>query len=281
MTGVLFLLLLYQIESVNLADTVSIVYDTPIGYSLCEVESTDYFKILTQENSEITLIVLALDTIPLPILPAVNNTGDTIFIDPPVLVVERIRSDSTFTVKPFPGPAVVYIPPGLPEDYLRQLLFWYEWGTAPGFPWLWISLFTALSGLGILVLHKLKRKQKTAELLHSPVDLTGEGNFRKRILELLESKSFAEGNWKVLYARLDDMLRSFITSRFSIKTFALTHRQIREHLEKSTNRKQYCLKINEMMKEIQLQRYAGWGSTREKAEVFIKSFADQVGKWKT
>jgi hypothetical protein len=126
----------------------------------------------------------------------------------------------------------------------------------------------------------LKRKQKTIELLHSPVDLAGEGDFRKRILELLKSRSFAEGNWKVLYARLDDMLRAFITSRFSINTFALTQQQIREHLEKSTDGKQYISKISEIMKEIRLQRYAGWGSTREKAEVFIKSFADQIGKWK-
>jgi hypothetical protein len=97
LTGLFFSLLLFQLEPVNLADSVSIVYETPIGYSLSEIESTEYFEILTQENSEITLIVLDLDTIPLPTLPAINNAGDTIFIDPPVLIVERIRSDTTFT----------------------------------------------------------------------------------------------------------------------------------------------------------------------------------------
>ncbi len=209
----------------------------------------------------------------LPGLSATNGI-DTLTIAPPVLVVDRTMPDSVYDAALFPAPLRMDIPPGFPEDYLEKLAFWETWGPRPGgFPWIPVAAAVVLASAAAFILGRRRRRTPAPAVGVAAVP----SSFSDRVLALLESPHLASGDYRSLYRELDALLRWLESSRSGIDVGAMTHSQIRKALSARGGFDDLLTGSAGLVREIALQRYAGWGSTREKAQADIRMLASLGG----
>lgn len=205
---------------------------------------------------------------------AATNGMDTMTIAPPVLVVDRTMPDSVYDAAPFPAPLRMQIPPGFPEDYLERLEFWETWGPGPGgFPWMPVAAAVALASVAALIYARRRRRIPASAAGMASVP----SSFSDRVLALLESPHLASGDYRSLYKEMDALLRWLGSSRSGIDLGAMTHSQIRKALSARGGFDDLLSGSAGLVREIALQRYAGWGSTREKAQSDIRLLASLGG----
>ncbi len=251
---------------------VDITWPAPDGWTCGQIESDSTFSILSQDGPTVTLVPLALDTLHLPDMQAWLD-GDTLAVQPPPVTVDRTMPDTVYVVRPFPAPAPLDIPPGLPEDYLSAMRFWLAWGAPPKPP---ILLYASMGAALAAAAAWLLIRRRSRGVIH-PVSGSEARDHSAEALALLESPHLARGEWALLFGEMDAILRRCAGTRFGIDTGALTWRQISSRagaqaagfLEDSAG----------LVKEIILQRYATWGSTRERAETEIRRLAAIVARW--
>ncbi|MBN1433781.1 hypothetical protein JW921_03420 [Candidatus Fermentibacterales bacterium] len=272
-----------------LGDTLTVVYEVPRGYRLDSLAAAPSYYPVSQDNGVIRLIALDLDTLPLPAVPAIRSSAqgfaqsaeDTVWVEPPAVVVGRVRPDTLcFTVQPFPGPAPVRIPPGLPGDYLRSLEFWDEWSSAPADRTVLVLLLVlALPAAALATALVLRRRSR--ERPGTGFDGPAPGRPASSMaLDLLESPEYASGDWPALYASMDRIQRLLVGRRFGLACDALTHRQMGRRLgEAGPEGRSFIEKWSPLVEEVRLQRYAAWGTSRERAERDIRSLAALLDEW--
>ncbi len=252
-------------------------YGAPAGWDVEPAVPDSSWALLEQNGGEITLVPLALDTIALPALRAWNGS-DTLLLDPPLLVVERTMPDTSYAVSPFPAPAPFVIPPGFPEDYLEAHRFWLLWGEPPGSllaPVLaGAAAVAALAALFVLA----RRRRKTLPAADSPGMETGSA-LPARMRALLDCPAMAAGDWKALFTEIDRLMRALVEARFRLDTSALTYRQMGSEMKGRPDWKRFAEDFSSVIREVTLQRYAGWGTTRDEAGALIRAMADSAERW--
>lgn len=263
----------------SLGVPVTVEYSIPEDWMTEPLESSDDWYVLEQEGGRVTIIPLSLDTLDLPPLAAISDFVEVLF-PPPVLQVTRTMPDTVWTVPVFPSPLSLNIPPGFPENYLNQHRFWEEWGKVPADRWFLPVLLASIIAASVIILWfvHLRRKKRliTAE------NLTDEGHMLSPLEEvktLLDTPAFANGNWKEFYRLVDRMLRDTISFRFGIFNRALTMRQIIKLVGREEEGKKFIEESSELTRETALQRYASWGSSRERAGRFISTLLSIRREW--
>ncbi len=279
MSCFLLLLSLLSVET-TVGVPVQVDYGPPEGWLTGTLESTEQWQVLTQDSGVVSLIPLDLDTLELPALPAWNSDGDTLFLSPPLLVVTRTMPDTLYAPSVFPYPAILDIPPGFPGDYLELMRFWLVWGGPPGTDWLLICLiavaFLVTAIVVILVVRKRRRgvdEEPDESALLPPAKRSAEA------LALLDSSWFAEGRWQELYTDVDRLLRNTIDWKFGVANRALTYGQVMRKLCREPDGNSFVEETDALIDEIVLQRYADWGSSRERAQRFIRMLVKIMETW--
>ncbi len=255
-------------------------YDFPPAATLQPLESTEDWTVLSSDSTGFLIVPLALDTLDLPALAAIVDPGpggapETLMVAPPVLVVDRTMPDTSYVAEVFIAPLAMDIPPGFPSDYLDRLEFWALWSEAPpGFPWLPVGAGAAV--LAALAAWFARRNRRSEAPVRTGPVLSGNG-FAEAVLALLESPYLASGDYMALYREMDLLLRRLLGMRSGRDLHALTHRQIRKALAGDSGILPILEGSEDLVREIGLQRYAGWGSTREKAQSDIRKLASLGG----
>lgn len=252
-------------------------YGAPEGWEVEGIQPDSTWALLEQNGGLITLVPLALDTITLPALKAWNGS-DTLLLEPPLLVVERTMPDTSFSVSPFPTPALFVVPPGFPDDYLEAHRFWLLWGEPPHgllVPVLAAAL-AAAAAAAILVKARRRRRARSPVLPHGTE--TGP-DLPARMLALLDSPAMASGDWRALFTEIDRLMRALVEARFGLDTTALTYRQMGGEMRGRTDWKRFAEDFSQVIREVTLQRYAGWGTTRDEACALIRAMSDSAGRW--
>jgi hypothetical protein len=275
----MLLLLLSSLVSVEttVGVPVTVDYGLPPGLEAGTLQSTDQWEVLSQDSGVVEVLPMDLGTISLPPLSAWTADGDTILLDPPSLEVLGTMPDTLYAVTVFPYPAPMDIPPGYPHDYLAELRFWLVWGGPPGFDWLLALVLggaaSVLAVLAIVLIRKRRRMPMEEEQPPPP------GKRSAEALALLDGALFAEGRWQELYMNVDRLLRNTMAWRFGIVNRALTYGQVRRQLREDGDGSAFLEESAQLVEEIILQRYADWGSTRERAQRFIRMLATLMEKW--
>ncbi|MCD4706844.1 MAG: hypothetical protein K8S62_03810 [Candidatus Sabulitectum sp.] len=271
--------LLFAISNAHPGVPVEVDYAIPPGYSCEELKSCSLFSVLQADSGVFTVVPLTFsDSLPLPVLAAWNDEGDTLYTEPPLISVTGWFPDSLMTPSFPPFPGYMNIPPGLPEDYARNVSFWLVWGAPPGFPWLQVTGGVVLAA--ILAFFLIKRKGKsnlvqTEPAAHIPTGKAAENE----ALALLESENFIHGHWAELYSEVDAQFRTTVAGKFGVVNKALTLNQIAGTLASTGKGRKFLEQASPILKETTLQRYADWGSSRERAASFIRILAKLRREW--
>jgi hypothetical protein len=269
-------LVLASVCGVPLGLPLDVDYGAPASWTVEPLPPDTAWEVLSQDQGRITLIPLALDTLDLPALAAWSG-ADTIELPPPAVVVDRSMPDTLYQVAPFPAPALMHIPPGFPEDYVGAHRFWLEWGGPPGTPfWVWLLPLIPLAALAWFL---LRRRRKTPV----PAGETGPAGIRgleQAALDLLDSPMLASGDWKGLFTEVDRILRAVASTRSGLPMDAVTWGQAQARLRSAGCPDGFIEDARELVREITLQRYAAWGTTRDRAVASIRRLAEIAGRWK-
>ncbi len=275
----LYVLLLLTVSDASPGVPVTVDYSVPRGYMCEELDSCDMFTVVESDSGVFQVVPLSFtDSLLLPVITAWNDTGDTLLLNPPHISVGGWFPDSLMvpSLPPFPG--YMNIPPGLPEDYARNMSFWLVWGAPPGFPWLPVTAGVVVVAAAVLILLKRKHKAQAEELrpeVHIPKGKAAE----KEALDLLESEHFIHGHWADLYTEVDAQYRTTVAGRFGIVNRALTLGQISRALASTGDGRKFLEKSAPLVRETTLQRFADWGSSRERAAGFIRKLAEIRREW--
>jgi len=275
----LFLLLFSAVSGAAPGVPFNVDYGLPQGFECEELLSDSSFCVLESDSGSFIIVPLVLaDTLFLPVIAAWNSKGDTLLVQPPFVSVTGALPDTLMvpSLPPFPG--AMSIPPGLPEDYARNLSFWLVWGQPPEFPWLWVIAGTvAAASLAIFL---LKRRKNGMPAQEEPRTRIPAGKAAEReALALLESENFIHGRWVDLFTEIDIQLRTTVAGRFGIVNKALTLNQIARSLAQTEDGRKFLEEASPLIGEITLQLYADWGSSRERASGFIRRLAKLRGEW--
>jgi hypothetical protein len=255
---------------------VEVTYPVPDGWSVEPLQPAEGFSVLEQNGGTVSIVPLDLDTLVLPPMLAWSGS-DTLALSAPVLVVDRTIPDTLYVVSPFPAPAGFSIPPGLPEDYLYALRYWLKWRGAPRpFPLLPVAAAALLLSAAAFLVARARRR-KPAAPDSTPVQAGSDPS--RAALALLESREFVTGDWRGLFREMDLLLRQCVASRFASDPTALTWRQITSRIARAEGSKEFGEDCSGLIDEIRLQRYAGWGSSRERAEAWVRRLAQILGRW--
>jgi hypothetical protein len=245
---------------------VTVTYPIPDGWETLPIESdTTAWSITSQIGAQVTIVPLALDTLWLPSMQIFADSQSAQVQVPPLLV-GRTMPDTTWVVAPFPAPLAVLLPPGFPEDYLRLLAFWEDWGP-PG-PARWLlpaSLVAVLAAAAALYLWKQRRRTAYGNG-NGPASVSGKHlSPEEEALALMETPAFAGGDWPVYYLDVERLLRTTAAVRFGASNPALTWRQIERSIRGQQGGEEFVTASEALAREIVLQRYASWGGSRERA----------------
>lgn len=254
-------------------------YALPEGYSCEEMNSSEFFSVLESDSGLFIIVPMILsDSLTLPVLTAWNDNGDSLLLEPPLVVVNGWFPDTLMipSFPPFPG--YMNIPPGLPEDYAGNVSFWLVWGAPPDFPWLLTIAGVVLAAAVILYLIK-RRKKKNAIQPEKVVRIPGGKDAENEALALLESENFIHGHWSELYSEVDVQFRATAAGKFGIVNNALTLNQITATIKSTAKGRKFLEQASPILRETTLQRYADWGSSRGRAEGFIRKLAKLRGEW--
>jgi len=271
-----FLLLILSAVTVESAVGVpaTVDYSLPSGWEIEALGSGEQWEVVSQEDGRINIIPLDLDTLQLPVLMAWNPQNDTLILQPPVFIVSRTMADTLYVPAVFPYPALLDIPGGFPVDYLRALHFWLAWGAPPVTDWLLISLIVTGAVIVLLITWLIIRRRLRRTLApdsseHDTVPVQSSSD----AMALLESRWFTDGCWQELYSDVDRLLRNTIERKFDLSNRALTYGQVMRKLKGKPDGRRFKREAEPLVEEITLQRYAGWGSSRDRAQRFIRLLA--------
>jgi hypothetical protein len=269
-------LALASVSGVPLGRPLDVDYGAPPAWTVEPLPPDTAWEVLSQDQGMITLLPLALDTLDLPALTAWSG-GDTVELPPPLVVVDRSMPDTLYQVAPFPAPALMWIPPGFPEDYAGALRFWLVWGGPPGTPfWVWLLPLIPLSALAWFILRRRRKAPASAGDTRPP----GIRGLEQAALDLLESSMLASGDWKGLFTEVDRILRAVASARSGVSMDAVTWGQAQVRLRSAGCPDGFVEDARELIREITLQRYASWGTTRDRAVASIRRLAEVAGRWK-
>lgn len=274
------ILLFTALANAHPAVPLEVDYEAPEGFVCQELKSDSLFFVLQADSTGKFIIVpLSLsDNLPLPVLSAWNQQGDTITLESSPVSVTGWLPDSIMTPSLPPFPGFMDISPGFPRDYARNVSFWLVWGNPPGFPWLFSSIGLLLAiALAFLIRLKMKKPNTVQNVpgVHIPLSKAAENE----ALSLLESEHFIHGHWAELYTEIDSQFRATVAVRFGIVNKAFTINQIAGALAATAKGRKFMEQALPITKEVTLQRYADWGSSRERASSFIKKLAKLRGEW--
>lgn len=273
----LVLLFQAQLTDIPLGVPVVVDYSIPQGYEPLPLEPSSDFALLEQNGDSVTVVPLALDTLDLPHMTAMSDTGETRF-PPPLVTVARTMADTAWTVPVFTSPIGMNIPPGYPRDYLERHRFWMRWKNSPPGTWtriLILVLALAAAGLTAWIIRRRRTAgtagvRTTGRSFISPLD---------QVRALLESRAFAEGRWQEYYRDVDRLLRDTVAFRFGIGNPAYTWRQIAGELSGNEEGRRFVRETEDLTGEITLQRYAGWGGSRDRARRFTEKLLSIREEW--
>ena len=278
-------ILLYILSAVPVESTVGVSvtvdYSLPSGWEIEELGSGEQWEVVSQEGGCIDIIPLDLDTLQLPVLMSWNPQNDTLLLPPPVMIVTRTMADTLYAPAVFPYPALLDIPVGFPVDYIKALRFWLAWGAPPGTDWLLYALI--ITGALIVVLITwliIRRRLKKVRIHDSSEHDTAPVQSSSDALALLESRWFTDGCWQELYLDVDRLLRNTIETKFDLSNRALTYGQVMKKLKGKPDGRKFKRETEPLVEEITLQRYAGWGSSRDRAQRFIRLLARIMETWR-
>jgi len=276
----LTLLSLQTNMEVFLGSPSEISYIIPPGYQFENIESDSGFVVIAADYSKFVIVpLLFADTLPLPQIIAIGEE-DTLIIDPPIITVLGNLPDSLMTPSLPQLPSHMTIPPGIPENYTRNVSFWLVWGTPPLFPWLWVIGSILVISAIVIYLIRRKRSKASENLVEDFIDSLPAGKIaEKEALALLESENFIHGRWVKLYTEIDRQYRATVAKKFGIINKAFTLNQIRRTLVSNGTGRKFLEQASPITKEIILQRYADFGSSKERATGFIKKLAKLRGEW--
>lgn len=275
----LLVLIITALAELNSGVPGTVEYALPDGYTIEALTGDSTYSVIGEENGIFTIVPLVLrDTLQLPYLTAWNDSGDSLQLKPPAVIVEPSFPDSLMTPSAPVWPCYMDIPPGLPEDYARNLSFWLVWKESPGFPWLWVSAGVLIAALALFFILRRRRNAETAEEVPAVKVLPGR-EAEKEALALLECENFIHGKWPELYAEIDRQLRVTVSGRFGIVNRALTLNQISRSLASTGDGRKFLEDASPLVKEIILQLYADWGSSRERSTQFIRRLASLRKRW--
>ena len=266
-----------QYTGVPLGRPVTVDYDIPDGLAPVPLEETADFSIIGQRGDSITIVPLSLDTLDLPPMQVISDSVTREF-PAPMVTVSRTMPDTTWTVQVFSSPVSMRIPPGFPSDYLQRHVFWEKWGPAPSRTWLYVALMAAAAALTALITWFVRKRRPSDETAGpeekasglSPVD---------EALALLQTGAFAQGRWHEYYREVDRLMRDTVSFRFGISNRALTWGQIFRQLSRERGGEKFTGQARELTEEITLQRYAGWGGSRDRARRYTEKLADIRKEW--
>lgn len=274
---VLVLLVQVQLMDVPLGVPVVVDYSIPGGLETLPLEPSSDFAVLEQNGDSVTIVPLALDTLDLPSMIALSDTGETRF-PPPLVTVARTMPDTAWTVPVFTSPISMNIPPGHPRDYLERHRFWMKWQSPPSRTWLKISIFALALAIAGLITWMIKRRRAAAINGEETVSRPGISPLDE-VRALLESRAFAEGRWHEYYRDVDRLLRNTVAFKFGIGNRAYTWRQIAGELSNTAEGRSFVRDTEELTREISLQRYAGWGGSRDRARRFTEKLLSIREEW--
>ena len=279
----LLLLIILSLQAnmeVFLGSPSEIDYLIPEGYYFENIESDSSFVVISSEYSKFVIVpLLFADTLPLPQIIAIGEE-DTLIVEPPVITVLGNLPDSLMTPSLPPIPSHMTIPPGIPENYTRNISFWLVWGRPPPFPWLWVIGSILVISVIVIYLIRRKRNKVSEDSVEDFIDLLPAGKIaEKEALALLESENFIHGRWIELYTEVDRQYRATVAKKFGIINKAFTLNQIRRTLVSSGTGRKFLEQASPLTKEIILQRYADFGSSKERATGFIRKLAKLRGEW--
>lgn len=254
-------------------------YSLPDGYTIEALTGDSTFAVTDSENGSFTIVPFLLrDTLQLPYLTAWNDNGDSLQLKPPAVIVEPSFPDTLMNASAPIWPCYMDIPPGLPEDYARNVSFWLVWKESPGFPWILVSIGALLIALTIYFFIRRRRRQEESPEVPLVVAPPGD-EAEKEALALLECESFIHGRWPELYAEMDRQLRVSVAGRFGVVNRALTLNQISRSLAATGDGRKFLEDASPIVREIILQLYADWGSSRDRSAQFIRRLASLRKRW--
>jgi hypothetical protein len=273
-----FMLLLSALSAeTTVGVPVQLDYRLPSGWEMESLISGEQWQVVSQDSGIVELIPLDLDTLDLPVLQAWYN-GDTLLLQPPELTVMRTMPDTSYVAAVFQYPALLDIPAGFPSDYLLLHRFWLVWGGPPGFNWLLAGIIAAAAAVLLLtVLLIVRRRRKSWEEPEAqpvPPDRPSD-----EALALLESSFFNDTATTEIYTDVDRLLRNTIDWKFGIANRALTYGQVTRRIRREPGGKRFQEEADPLMQEISLQRYADWGSSRDRAQRFVRLLARIMEEW--
>ena len=289
MTAVLLFLLICgetPVMECSLGVQTEIHYGIPEEYDPMPVQASNDFVLLEQRGDTLTVVPLALDTLDLPAMPAsyenppsdsaASHTVEAEF-PPPVVVAVRTMPDTVWTVPVFQAPLNTLIPPGFPADYMERHAFWRKWGPSPSRWWVTAAAAAAALSAAAALFWFYRRKRKSAEEPEGevPSGLSPE----EEVDALLESAAFARGRWEEYYRKVDVLLRDTVAFRFGVTSRALTWRQILRRLSRDREGARFADQSSDLTREITLQRYAGWGGSRERAKRYTMKLRSIRKEW--
>ncbi len=279
MPPLLPLLLALQAQA-TLGEPVTVDYPVPEGWSVDSLGPAEDLSVIGREGGAVTLVPLAMDTLELPVMTVSADTS-VMELQPPPLVVARTMPDTSWTVPQLPAPLASRIPPGLPGDYVERHVFWADWRPAPGRHWLpYLVGVLLVAGLLLFVYARVSRRRRSGATTSEAPAARAAAGWEERAEALLDSAAFADGDWEELYRQVDLLLRAMVTARFGLDTRSLTWRQLDTALTLSGKEgARFSRETGELQREVLLQRYAGWGGSRERARRFVGRLARIGREW--
>lgn len=276
----LFLLMLLASVEINSGVPGIVDYRIPDGFQTGSLPGDSTYAVIDGRGGVFTIVPLVLsDTLDLPPVQGWKENGDTLLFQPPVVIVAPNFPDTLMSPS-FPVyPCFMDIPPGLPEDYARNLSFWLLWQRAPGFPWLPVSAGVLLAAIAAYVIHRRRKGQipaPTGEQLHR---LPAGKKAEEEALALLNSEAFIHRRWPELFTEIERQYRATIALRFAILNPALTLNQIARQLAGTTEGRRFLEEGTPIQREIILQLYADWGSSPDRAADHIRKLARLRREW--
>lgn len=289
MTAVILFILICgdtPVVECSLGVETAIDYGIPEEYTSMTVQESEDFKLLEQKGDTLTIVPLALDTLDLPMMPVSYETtssdsagSKTVEAEfpPPVVVAVRTMPDTVWTVPVFQAPLNTLIPPGFPIDYLERHAFWKKWRPSPSRWWVTVMALTAAALAAAALFWFYRRKRNRAK--EPEEEVRSHLSPVEEVDALLESGAFAQGRWEEYYKKVDVLLRDTVAFRFGITNRALTWHQILRRLSRDREGAKFAEPSRDLTREITLQRYAGWGGSRERAKRYTMKLKSIRKEW--
>jgi hypothetical protein len=250
----------------------SIRFDVPQGWLTAELTQDSSYAVLEQDGPLVTVVPLLPGTLSVHALKAWSGPDTVSFTIAPVPIEPRFP-DTVYNVGPGAFPVDVGLPRGYPEDYLKALRFWEVWGRQPDSCAAWIVGGALLAALLVAAaFYAYRRRQGRAT--DAPMPRPGGEGLRREILELLDLPSYASADWAEFYRSYEELVRRLVARRTGIADRSLTYRQLRNRLCRSDEGTELYESLSPLFRETEVQRYAGWGSTRDRAARFVRSLAE-------